>query len=71
MHRITLIKILTLLLLIVTISVNAQHETVEKAHVESDSSEKGSLKTEIKEYINHHPFSQMKYILFDDIDKSV
>lgn len=64
MHRITLVKILTLLLLIVTISVNAQHETAEKAHVESDSSEKGSLKTEIKEYINHHLLDSYDFSLF-------
>jgi len=54
MHRITLVKILTLLLLIVTISVKAQHDTPEKAHVESEQPEKGNLKAEIKAYIDHH-----------------
>ena len=54
MHRITLVKILTLLLLVVTISVKAQHSTPEKVHVESKQPEKGNLKAEIKAYIDHH-----------------
>ena len=64
MHRITLVKILTLLFLIVTISVNAQHETQEKGHVESNQSEKGNLKAEIKEYINHHLLDSYDFTLF-------
>ena len=66
MHRITLVKILTLLFLTVTISVKAQHDTPEKetVHVESSDSEKGSLRTEIKEYINHHLLDSYDFSLF-------
>ena len=51
MHRINLIKILTLLLLTVTISVNAQQDSKDVSHEEHQESSK-DLKTEIKEYIS-------------------
>lgn len=69
MHRINLVKILSLLLLIVTISVNAQHDThieksIEETHVEKD------LKTEIKEYINHHLLDSHDFSLFSYEDET-
>ena len=48
-----LLKTLTLLLLVVTFSVNAQHEPATNTHEEQASSEK-DYKTEIKEEIKHH-----------------
>ena len=69
MHRINLVKILSLLLLTVTISVNAQHDAqiegaIEEAHVEKD------LKTEIKEYINHHLLDSHDFSLFSYEDEA-
>ena len=63
MHRINLVKILSLLLLTVTISVNAQHDTSTKAHEETTHQEK-DLKTEIKEYIAHHLLDSYDFTLF-------
>ncbi|MDX1829641.1 MAG: F0F1 ATP synthase subunit A [Lutibacter sp.] len=53
MYKRNLVKTLTLLLLVVTFSVNAQHESSENSHEEQASSEK-DYKTEIKEEIRHH-----------------
>ncbi|UMB59791.1 F0F1 ATP synthase subunit A [Lutibacter sp. A80] len=63
MHRINLIKILTLLLLLVTISVNAQHDASNEAHGESSHEDK-DLRTEIKEYIAHHLLDSYDFTLF-------
>ena len=68
MHRINLVKILSLLLLTVTISVNAQHDShvekvVDATHTEEVPVEK-DLKTEIKEYINHHLLDSYDFSLF-------
>ncbi len=63
MHRINLIKILTLLLLAVTISANAQHDASKEAHGESSHKEK-DIKTEIKEYIAHHLLDSYDFSLF-------
>lgn len=53
MYKRNLVKTLTLLLLVVTFSVNAQHGSSENSHEEQASSEK-DYKTEIKEEIRHH-----------------
>jgi len=53
MYKRNLVKTLTLLLLVVTFSVNAQHEPATSTHEIQASSEK-DLKTEIKEEIKHH-----------------
>ena len=63
MHRINLIKILTLLLLTVTISANAQDDASKEAHGESSHKEK-DIKTEIKEYIAHHLLDSYDFSLF-------
>jgi len=63
MHRINLIKILTLLLLTVTISVNAQNDASKEAHGDSSHKEK-DIKTEIKEYIAHHLLDSYDFTLF-------
>jgi F-type H+-transporting ATPase subunit a len=53
MYKRNLVKTLTLLLLVVTFSVNAQHEPSTEVHKEQASTEK-DYKTEIKEEIKHH-----------------
>ncbi len=53
MYKRNLVKTLTLLLLVVTFSVNAQHEPATKVHEEQTSTKK-DYKTEIKEEIRHH-----------------
>ena len=63
MHRINLVKLLTLLLLTVTFSVNAQHDTTHDGAVEESHGVK-DLKTEIKEYINHHLLDSHDFSLF-------
>jgi F-type H+-transporting ATPase subunit a len=63
MHRINLVKILSLLLLTVSISVNAQHDSTQEGHEEASHSGK-DLKTEIKEYINHHLLDSHDFGLF-------
>jgi len=63
MHRINLIKILTLLLLTVTISVNAQQDLEDVSHEEHQESSK-DLKTEIKEYITHHLLDSYDFSLY-------
>ncbi|WP_457617009.1 F0F1 ATP synthase subunit A [Lutibacter sp.] len=63
MHRINLVKILTLLLLTVTISVNAQHNSQNEKKAENSHSKK-DLKSEIKEYINHHLLDSHDFNLF-------
>lgn len=63
MHRINLVKILTLLLLTVTISANAQHDASKEVHGESSHKEK-DIKTEVKEYIAHHLLDSYDFTLF-------
>ena len=63
MHRINLVKILSLLLLTVTISVNAQHDSSNEVHEETTHKEK-DIKTEIKEYIAHHLLDSYDFTLF-------
>ncbi len=63
MHRNNIVKLLTLLLLTVTISVKAQHDTHNEAPVEDAHSGK-DIKTEIKEYINHHLLDSYDFTLF-------
>ena len=63
MHRINLIKILTLLLLMVTISANAQHDASKEVHGESSHEDK-DIRTEIKEYIAHHLLDSYDFTLF-------
>ena len=59
MQRINLLKILTLLLFMVTISANSQ----DVSHDEHQEPAK-DLKTEIKEYINHHLLDSYDFSLF-------
>ncbi|SFS39874.1 F0F1 ATP synthase subunit A [Lutibacter maritimus] len=63
MHRNNIVKLLTLLLLTVTISVKAQHDTHNETPVEDAHSGK-DIKTEIKEYINHHLLDSYDFTLF-------
>ena len=58
MYRNNLIKIIVLLLFVVTSSVNAQEAT--KEH----HSEAKSIKSEIKEYINHHLLDSYDFGLY-------
>jgi len=53
MYRINVVKTLTLLFLVITFSVNAQHEATKTSHEEKASPEK-DFKTELKEEIRHH-----------------
>jgi len=53
MNKRNLVKTLTLLFLVITFSVNAQHESTTNTHEEQISSEK-DYKTQIKEEIKHH-----------------
>lgn len=69
MHRINLVKIFTLLLLTVTISVTAQHDSSKESHDEGGHSGK-DLKTEIKEYINHHLLDSHDFSLFSYEDEA-
>ena len=69
MHRINLVKLLTLLLLTVTISVKAQHDATHEAPVE-ETHESKDLKTEIKEYINHHLLDSHDFSLFSYEDEA-
>ena len=63
MHRINIVTLLTLLLLTVTISVKAQHDATQEGTVEESHGVK-DLKTEIKEYINHHLLDSHDFSLF-------
>jgi len=63
MYRINLIKTITLLFLVITFSVSAQHDSsteiqAENSHAETD------LKTEIKEDIKHHLQDSHEFTLF-------
>ncbi|MCF6168087.1 F0F1 ATP synthase subunit A [Lutibacter sp.] len=53
MYRINVVKTLTLLFLVITFSVNAQHEATKTSHEEKALPEK-DFKTELKEEIRHH-----------------
>ena len=63
MQRINLLKILTLLVFMVTISANSQHDSKAVSHDEHQESAK-DIKTEIKEYINHHLLDSYDFSLF-------
>ncbi|PCH51829.1 MAG: ATP synthase F0 subunit A [Flavobacteriaceae bacterium] len=63
MYRINLIKTLTLLFLVMTISVNAQHETTQKIH-EENSDPTTDLRAEIKADIKHHLQDSHEFTLF-------
>jgi F-type H+-transporting ATPase subunit a len=59
MYRYKLLKTFTLFLLLVTFSINAKADSVK----EKEQGE-GDLKTEIKEYINHHLLDSYDFNLF-------
>ncbi|MDP3313181.1 F0F1 ATP synthase subunit A [Lutibacter sp.] len=63
MHRINIVKLLSLLLLTVTFSVHAQDESQNDNHAENSHTVK-DLKTEIKEYISHHLLDSHDFTLF-------
>ena len=63
MYRINVLKMLTFLFFAVTISVNATNNPVEVSSAEQESPVK-NLKTEIKEYINHHLLDSYDFTLF-------
>ena len=58
MHQINLVKILTVFLLVVTFSVNAKSDSNKEQPKGKD------LKTEIKEYINHHLLDSYDFSLY-------
>ncbi|NLP57226.1 F0F1 ATP synthase subunit A [Lutibacter sp. B1] len=67
MYRVNLVKIITLLLLTVTISVNAQHEASKSAQVEkSHSEEGGDFKAEIHKDIRHHVKDAYEFVFFSN-----
>lgn len=70
MHRINLVKLLSLLLLTVTLSVNAQHDSHNEATSIDESTSGKDLKTEIKEYINHHLLDSHDFSLFSYEDEA-
>ncbi len=65
MYRIKVIKTLTLLFLVITFSVNAQHEPTQEVHDEVSHSGK-DIKTEIKESIQHHLLDSHDFTFFSD-----
>jgi F-type H+-transporting ATPase subunit a len=68
MYKKNLLKTITLLLLVVTFSVNAQHGTTSTTHEEQISTEK-DYKTEIKEEIRHHVKDSYYFDFFADAEK--
>ncbi len=67
MYKINLLKTLTFLFFAITISVGATNNTDESSSAEQESPSK-NLKTEIKEYINHHLLDSYDFTLYSYIN---
>ncbi|OIQ31036.1 MAG: ATP synthase F0 subunit A [Bacteroidetes bacterium MedPE-SWsnd-G2] len=63
MYKISLVKFLTLLMFSLTFTVNAQHGDNEENHGSAMRPE-GDIKTEIKEYIEHHLLDSYDFSLY-------